>query len=734
MTIRNYLKKAVRMSPHRLARETALEAMAHLRRVGQRHRDYRNETRHIGCCSPIVKSFVGIEELDTHSIDPDIARYLADMYLTHRFDTLGSGWVHNSYRACPPGFRDNRYDMNARFDTVGDILRPAHVPYGHRVFGLVRGDYVPIDWHKDVKSGYRWDARIWYRNRRASPPGADVKVPWELARLQHLPRMAVFCSVLPDYRQRLVLEFRNQVLDFIAANPPRMGVNWECAMDVAIRAANVLLAFDLFQQLDKEGTLDKRFRHVLADSVYDHGYHIFTNLEWSPSLTSNHYLSDIAGLLFIAAYLERTPEVKQWLRMSQEGLLTEMKKQFCEDGTNFESSTCYHRLSGELVVYASALLIRLGRQLPDWYRHRLEGIGTVAAALRNDRGQAVQIGDNDSGRFFALTPLGRLIGKEDALARYEHLASGDQCPLDSYFDEDLLNHGALIGSVAGLSGDEGLAGQVACRLEYCLIRSLAGGMKPAKARTSSAGPRKSSDGPGSLTSFGDSGWYVYRDPAVFACISNGPNRPWNYGGHAHNDKLSFSLSVDGEDVIVDPGTYVYTADTKMRDLFRSTAMHNTVSIDGKEQVPFPDNPFLLSPDPGAKTLEFSPRAQGFGFMGEHNGFAPALHRRELDYDRCEGLVRIRDLVSAVPTGPHGAKFSCWFHLAPGIAARCLGTDSVELRTPRGRKLVLQLRGSTSVRIVPSLFSPGYGKIEKSIRVTGEAAFSECFEHTTCLNL
>ncbi|MEZ7879117.1 MAG: hypothetical protein QMC11_02655, partial [Rhodospirillales bacterium] len=71
-------------------------------------------------------------------------------------------------------------------------------------------------------------------------PGVDIKIPWELARLQHLPQLALAYS---DQRsQNLVDEFQNQTLDFMSANPPRYGVNWVCTMDVAIRAANLILA------------------------------------------------------------------------------------------------------------------------------------------------------------------------------------------------------------------------------------------------------------------------------------------------------------------------------------------------------------------------------------------------------------------------------------------------------------------------------------------------------------
>jgi hypothetical protein len=55
------------------------------------------------------------------------------------------------------------------------------------------------------------------------------------------------------------------------------------------------------------------------------------------------------------------------------------------------------------------------------------------------------------------------------------------------------------------------------------------------------------------------------------------------GGHAHNDGLSFELNVKGRDFIVDGGSYLYTPLPKIRNEFRSTRAHNTLSIHGFEQ-------------------------------------------------------------------------------------------------------------------------------------------------------
>ena len=73
---------------------------------------------------------------------------------------------------------------------------------------------------------------------------------------------------------------------------------------------------------------------------------------------------------------------------------------------------------------------------------------------------------------------------------------------------------------------------------------------------------------------------------IVDCISIDPKSP---SGHKHNSRLSFDLFAYDKSFIIDPGAYIYTVDSKMRNLFRSTKYHNTVVVDGKEQNKFSES-------------------------------------------------------------------------------------------------------------------------------------------------
>ncbi|MCD4743872.1 MAG: heparinase II/III-family protein, partial [Desulfobacteraceae bacterium] len=88
--------------------------------------------------------------------------------------------------------------------------------------------------------------------------------------------------------------------------------------------------------------------------------------------------------------------------------------------------------------------------------------------------------------------------------------------------------------------------------------------------------------------FKDAGFFIMKNNLDYMFINNSGipkyfDYPESKASHTHADMLSFELAVNGEDFIVDPGTYQYTGSRESRNLFRSTKMHNTVSIDKTNQ-------------------------------------------------------------------------------------------------------------------------------------------------------
>lgn len=88
---------------------------------------------------------------------------------------------------------------------------------------------------------------------------------------------------------------------------------------------------------------------------------------------------------------------------------------------------------------------------------------------------------------------------------------------------------------------------------------------------------------GSLTVLPESGYIVARTRRLWLVADAGEPCPPDLPAHAQADCLSFELALDGSRLIVDPGTSEYGSGPQ-RQWERSTAAHNTVSIDGHDQT------------------------------------------------------------------------------------------------------------------------------------------------------
>ncbi len=638
----HYINKARRMPPGELLRKSAKFALRRLAGKGLKCRDKYRSTyiKNTGITlQPVF--YKGLDECSVPSYSCD----LADFYMRHYFDLLGSGWVHNGFGEVYAGCEGYRYDMQVVSGAdedgawLGNIVPGKCLEDAQKIWRKVSAGYQPIDWQADFKSGYRWSAKTWYMDvEYGHKPGVDVKVPWELARMQHLVQyFFAYMMAENDNKEKYVQEFQNEILDFIAQNPPRYGVNWRCTMDVGIRVANWLMAYDLFCSLGVRFSAE--FNRILADSVYAHGVHILHNLEYSPCLTSNHYLSDIGGLLFAAMHLESTPETDTWLAFAIQELSVEMGKQFHADGSNFEASTSYHCLSTEIMLYSACLCrnitverrqnlkkykkkyIKNAPYLQDYDRQKFnmdnEDIFPVqfwqrlvkalqfVKDISDTDGRIQQIGDMDSGRFLKLSPSFVKISGIDLRNKYLHLVRKTIFDKKMYFDEDMLNFSHLIQSLHNFQSycnvDNSINGMIIHqrrKLPYVTLckessnsHDLVRIKEDILCKLSNDYTSISYDFPSNgtlldglqITKYPGMGIYIFTSNKMKLIVRCGEVGQNGNGGHCHNDQLSVCLNIDGKQIIKDAGSYLYTAAPDKRNEFRSTYTHFTPQVIGKEQ-------------------------------------------------------------------------------------------------------------------------------------------------------
>jgi uncharacterized heparinase superfamily protein len=536
-----------------------------------------------------------------------------------------------------------------------------------------------LPWHEDFKTGRVWPLEyspsIQYTELDRP---TDVKVPWELSRCQHFAVLGQAYWLTRD--EKYAREFVAEVSDWIERNPWAHGVNWACAMDVALRAVNWIWAFHFFNA--SAACQDAAFRAALVRSLYLHGEYVATHLEKGP-VNGNHYLSDGVGLVFLGCFFRGTDKGARWLKTGRALVLDEMLVQVHEDGVDFEASIAYHRLVLELFLTAYQLLRLHGEIIPEPQWRRLERMCEFVEAYTKPNGLAPLIGDADDGRVqmlgrqsvndhrYMLSTAAVLLERAGLKARAQH-----------FWDESFW----LLGPDAAARFDA--------------------------LRATAAAPQS--------RAFPAGGFFVLRDAASHVIVDYGDVGMRGIGGHGHNDCLSFELALDGVPLVTDCGAYVYTASREWRNKFRSTAFHNTIQVDDEEINRFiaPDMLWQLHNDAVPDAVSWTFDGECDRVRGAHRGYHrlndPVTPTREIALLNGQGVVRVADAVAG--TGTHTVTWR--FHLDPSLECDIVNGD-VRLTARSDERWIVRESGFNGIDVAISRgwISPSYGVKQDTCVVT-----------------
>jgi len=523
-----------------------------------------------------------------------------------------------------------------------------------------------VAWHCDFKSGAEYPPSAFYMDlpRSLGIEGTDIKVPWELSRFQHV--FGFLWTGSDDYEQAFLDQWRN----WMEANPVGRGVNWACAMDVALRAVSWTAALACWWDRWDEPT-----RRAMWAGLVEHGHFIRGNLEWSPVLRTNHYFSDITGLAVIAAVLGGYPPAGEWARFAAGQLHRETLAQFAPDGMDRECSTPYHRLMVELATLGILACRVSGCDLPKASLTRIARAYQAISVLAGSSRRQVLIGDNDSGRVFPM------VYRPDADVAYMHALGR------ALFPEADLPGGPASPELGLLFGGDAV-------------------------ERAGAGPAATGE-PGRYgAALTDSGLFVLGTDMTRMVMRCGPLGYKPISGHMHIDQLSVCLSVAGQEILVDSGQAWYTPRPAQGLYYRSTAAHNTVTVDGQLQTWVRTDRIgycyaaLGNPDPVCEVFDVT--SGGARFVGRHRGYrrlpGGGDHRREVAFQAAGMTWAVTDTLEL--QGDHEVVWR--LHLHPEVRVDEQGERWLLERGDVAVTLQWVRPEGLTVRLEQGWYSPGYG--------------------------
>ncbi len=535
-----------------------------------------------------------------------------------------------------------------------------------------------IPWHVDFKTGDSWPSG-WFRDIPivdVTRP-SDVKVPWELSRKQWL--LPLGQAFLLDGDERHAEAARDILIDWIAANPVAGTVNWAIAMEPALRAFTWCWLFRVFAGTAAWSVL--AFRSAFLQSLYQHGVFVHRYIERA-DVNGNHYAADLAALVLLGAFFGRGDCPQRWFDEGWRELEREMPLQVLPDGVDFEASTAYHRLVGELFLLAAMIASTAGRVPSATYRDRLRRMAGFSAAYMRPDGTCPLWGDADDAR---VLPMGVA---------------------------PVTDHWHFVASVAAYLEDHELAGVAERGRDevYWLLGETAADELPVWTRDLGS------------CAFPDGGVYILRAPGAHVFIDCGPVGLAGRGGHGHNDILAFDAVLGGVAVVTDSGSYVYTASVEQRNRFRATAAHNTPQIDSQEVNRFVSASDLwsLHDDAQATHVQFEAACGGF-FRGSHTGYGRLTQHvrpmRHVELSADGGILRVTD--SFEGSGHHAVRIPLL--LAPGCIVEG-GCNGRILVAQRERRFSIDWAGDGhwSVHAETAQVAPSYGVLVEATRLVWAA--------------
>jgi hypothetical protein len=236
-------------------------------------------------------------------------------------------------------------------------------------------------------------------------------------------------------------------------------------------------------------------------------------------------------------------------------------------------------------------------------------------------GKVVQVGDNDSGRFFILSPQ----RANEALDHRSLLRAGQGLLLDRAPQKE----GALVAALARtqrpiflpLSIDNYQPIKVLPNSRSNLERWLkvVGNLSSEQVyRHEWVTKERGWD----LRSYPDFGIFIFRGERSLISLRCGAIGQEGNGAHAHNDMLALELYLDGRELISDPGSFTYTPNTKLRNAYRSIQAHFAPRLKGEEPGRLDVGLFVL-PERAFSQVVCVTESD---FLGVHRGFSQLVGR------------------------------------------------------------------------------------------------------------
>jgi len=502
--------------------------------------------------------------------------------------------------------------------------------------------------------GFELGKEINWRFNASADTTKDPEWMWSLARQTFWTSLARAYAITKD--EKYAREFIAQLKGFIKSWPVEDYLNkigkygektdmvypadaWR-TIEAAIRIYAVwiplLVYFRKSPSWDQEGWV------MFLNSIFDHAE--FLNAHYSShSKCSNWDTMESTALFQAGVMFPEFSNAINWHRLGYRRVTHDVRYQFDHEGIHLERTPIYHLTAAGAFLQAYRIAKLNGIPVPPYMLPILEKTAEYIMKLVKPDFTTPMLGDADRNS---------LLERKADTSVYE----GMNNTTDAL---DINEIRAFFRVLAELTG----------RKDFLFFSSN---------REKGCPPDQK------CFSMPDAGYFVFhtgweRKDSYFLVTGTSLERGEN-NAHSHYDAAHLELQVEGEDVLIDTGRFIYNSVNLIdwRNYFCSTAAHNTIEVDKHKMGTHSD---ILPNVRGVRTFchkfETSPEIDLVEIS--HNGYAfmedPVFHLRRVIYIKPD-LWLVDDILTGI--GAH--EYKLYYNFAPGELQPIQGKPNAYLFT------------------------------------------------------
>lgn len=468
------------------------------------------------------------------------------------------------------------------------------------------------NWITNPDTNFQYDInKHWTDIADYSKEAGDIKYVWEKSRFSFLYDIIRYDYHFNEDCAEIVFK---EILSWIDHNPINCGPNYRCSQEISLRVLNWTFALHYYRE---SVFLTEEVFNKIQFVIYWQIDHVYRNINFSRiAVRNNHAITEILALYLTGLLYPQFPDAGKWKAKGKAWFEEEIAYQVYEDGTFLQFSMNYHRVVIQLLTWAIVLSEKNNESFsPIVYERAKKSLEFLRTCMIDENGQLPNYGANDGALFFKLNDYGFRNYKPQLNALAVALKIDLLFPEES---EDIHWYG----------------------LENIVLEKW----KPEEG----------------IHQFTKGGYYIIRDENTLTFIrcGNHKDRP------SQADNLHLDIWYNGENILLDAGSYKYNTDEQTLKYFMGTSSHNTVMLDDNDQMKKGAR-FIWYNWTQCKSVELKEMEASFYFTGTISAFKHVsqniAHSREITKAKGKPFWIIKDSVSNKPSNVYMKQL---WHLPP----------------------------------------------------------------------